>query len=190
MEFGFELLIFAGTISFFAAFIHGSIGLGFPIVATALLALFTDIQTAIVLTLIPNILANIVSIKNEGRILVASRRYLAFALLIMLGSAIGTQVLIFTHSEIFKALLAITIIIYLLAEKIKLNLSWVREHQSFAKFSFGISAGILGGLTNVMAPILIIYSLESKLSKSDTIQRLNFCFLSGKLVPCNIYKFG
>ena len=86
MEFSLELLIFAGIISFFAAFIHGSIGLGFPIVATALLALFTDIQTAIILTLIPNILANIVSIKSEGSILVASRRYLSFALLVMLGS--------------------------------------------------------------------------------------------------------
>jgi len=190
VEFSLEFLIFAGIISFFAAFIHGSIGLGFPIVATTLLALFTDIQTAIILTLIPNILANIVSIKSEGSILVASRRYLSFALLVMFGSAIGTQILIFTHSEIFKALLAITIIIYLLAEKIKLNLSWVREHQSFAKFSFGISAGILGGLTNVMAPVLIIYSLESKLSKSDTIQRLNFCFLSGKLVQLIIFSIN
>ena len=31
-----------------------------------------------------------------------------------------------------------------------------------------------------MAPVLIVYSLESKYSKSDTIQALNVCFLFGK----------
>ncbi len=41
-----------------------------------------------------------------------------------------------------------------------------------------------------MAPVLIIYSLESKLSKSDTIQRLNFCFLSGKLVQLTIFSIN
>jgi uncharacterized membrane protein YfcA len=172
-----EMFIFAGLIALSAAFIHGSIGLGFPIVATPLLALVTDLQTAIIVTLIPNLLINLISIKSEGSILTAFRRYLPLALM----------VLIWTHSEIFKALLAITIIVYLLAERIRLNLSWVREHRNAARVVFGISAGILGGLTNVMAPVLIIYSLESKYGKGDTIQLLNFCFLSGKMIQLIVF---
>ena len=183
-----EILLFAGVISFLAAFIHGSIGLGFPIVATPLLALVTDLQTAIILTLIPNLLINLVSIKSEGSIALAFRRYLYLALLVMTGSAVGTQILIFTDSEIFKALLAITIFIYLFAERIKLNLSWIRKHQRFSELTVGISAGTLGGLTNVMAPVLIIYSRESKYSKSDTIQLLNFCFLSGKIIQLILFS--
>jgi len=80
MELNPELVIVAGFISFFAAFIHGSVGLGFPMVATPLLALFTDIQTAIIVTLIPSLLTNLISIKSEGDILPASRRYLSLAL--------------------------------------------------------------------------------------------------------------
>jgi hypothetical protein len=53
MDLSSEVLIAATFIFFFAAFIHGSIGFGFPMVATPLLALITDIQTAIILTLIP-----------------------------------------------------------------------------------------------------------------------------------------
>ncbi len=190
MEFSVEILIVAGIISFFAAFIHGSIGLGFPMVATPLLALVTDIQTAIILTIIPSLLTNLVSIRSEGNVLSASHRYLSLALFVMVGSAIGTQVLIFTNSEIFKVLLAVTIIVYLFADKINFNLTWVAGHQIFSRFVFGVSAGILGGLTNVMAPILIIYTLESKHSKSDTIQALNFCFLFGKLTQFILFSIN
>ena len=190
MEFSNEFFIVAGIISFFAAFIHGSIGLGFPMVATPLLALVTDLQTAIILTIIPSVLTNLVSIRSEGNILSASHRYLSLALFVMVGSALGTQVLIFTTSEIFKALLAVAIIVYLFADKIKFNLSWVARNQILSRFIFGVSAGILGGLTNVMAPVLIIYTLESKHSKSDTIQALNFCFLFGKITQLILFSIS
>ena len=93
MEFSFEALIFIAVVFLLAAFIHGSIGFGFPMVATPLLALSTDIQTAIVLTLIPTLLVNLISIISEGNILVAARRHFPLALFAMLGSAVGTQIL-------------------------------------------------------------------------------------------------
>ena len=54
-------------------------------VATPLLALLTDIQTAIVLTFIPTLLVNLISIVNEGNIFLATRRHLSLALLAMQG---------------------------------------------------------------------------------------------------------
>ena len=187
MDFSFEALIFIAVVFLLAAFIHGSIGFGFPMVTTPLLALSTDIQTAIVLTLIPTLLVNIISIISERNILVAVRRHFLLALLAMLGSAVGTQILLTVNSDIFKVLLGVVIIIYLLAGKIKLKLSWIREHPKFSKFTFGLSAGIIGGLTNVMAPVLIIYSLESKYSKSDTVQASNLCFLLGKIIQIVLF---
>jgi len=41
-----------------------------------------------------------------------------------------------------------------------------------------------------MAPVLIIYTLESKHSKSDTIQALNFCFLFGKLTQFILFSIS
>ena len=115
------------------------------------------------------------------------RRHFSLALLAMLGSALGTQILLTANSDIFKGLLGVVIIIYLLAEKIKLKLSWIREQEKFSKFTFGLLAGITGGLTNVMAPVLIIYSLESKYSKSETVQASNLCFLLGKIIQILLF---
>lgn len=188
MEVSFEMLGVAAFIFFFAAFIHGSIGFGFPMIATPLLALVTDIQTAIIITLIPTLLVNFVSIASEGNILHALRSHLSLGLLAMAGSGIGTLLLIFTNAQIFEALLAIAIITYLILEKRNKNFSWIREHPRSSKFIFGVSAGVLGGLTNVMAPVLIIYSLESRYSKREIIQASNFCFLFGKLIQLVLFS--
>lgn len=174
----------------FAGFAHGSIGFGFPMVATPLLALFMDLQTAIILTLVPTSLVNLISIASEGRIFAAFRKHLPLALFAMLGSAIGTQVLILTNSEIFKILLAAAIIGYLLIDKFRVPLSWVETKPALSKPVFGISAGILGGLTNVMAPVLIIYSLEAKLEKADIVQSANTCFLLGKVIQLVLFTLS
>ena len=50
-----------------------------------------------------------------------------------------------------------------------------------------MSAGIIGGLTNVMALLLIIYSLESKHSRKEIIQSSNICFLFGKLIQIILF---
>lgn len=189
MEYGLQALTVIALIFLFAAFVHGSIGFGFPLLSTPLLALITDLQTAILITLIPTVLVNLVSIATEGHFFSAFRRHISLALLAMLGTAIGTHVLISSDSEIFKVLLALAICLYLVADKVNINLTWIREYPKLAKTVFGISAGLLGGLTNVMAPVLIIYSLESRHGKSDLIQASNFCFLLGKVIQLIMFSY-
>lgn len=183
-----EFLLIAAIIFFFAALFHGSIGTGFPMIATPLLALITDLQTAIILTLIPTVLVNLVSIISEGNPLSAVKQHFPLALYALLGSSLGTLLLISLNSEVFKALLAIAILIYLFVDKIQFNLSWIRQQPQLSKLVFGTSAGLLGGLTNVMAPILIIYSLESRYSKTQIIQATNLCFLFGKLIQIVLFS--
>ena len=187
IEFGSEVLIFAACACFIAAFVHGSIGFGFPLVATPLLALVTDIHTAILLTLIPTLLVNTSTIVSEGQAGSALRRFLPLALLAMAGSMIGTWILLFSNPWFFEALLAIAILVYLLFERVNLKMLWIREHPGASRIIFGISAGILGGLTNVMAPVLIIYSLESRHAKSEIIQAANLCFMLGKVAQLALF---
>jgi len=183
-------LLIIPAIFFFAAFVHGSIGFGFPMLATPLLALVTDLQTAIILTLLPSFIINLVSILSEGNLLTASRRYLLLALFAMLGSACGTQILIFTSPDKFKILLAVVILLYLAAGRVNLTIPWIAANPGPAKIAFGFSAGLVGGLTNVMAPVLIIYSLEAKHSRAETIQAANSCFLLGKLAQLLMFSLA
>ena len=188
MSAGYEEILIIAAIFFFASFIHGSIGIGFPLISTPLLVLFNDMESAILLTLIPTVLINIVSIKSEGSFLLVLRRYFPLAVCTMLGSVIGTEVLISSNTDIFKILLAVAIIIYLLADSKNIHMRWVADFPGLSMVVFGISAGLLGGLTNVMAPLLVIYSLESRHSRAELIQAANLCFLLGKLVQLSTFS--
>lgn len=171
----------------FAAFTHGSIGLGFPMLATPLLSIFTDVETAIIITLIPNILINYLSIKSEGAFLAALKQHFDLILLTALGSVIGTLILLQVAPGLSKLLLALIILVYLLSQTFSLKMKWIESYPAASRLLFGIVSGVFGGLTNVMAPVLIIYLLESKQNKKDIVQSTNLCFLFGKLAQLSVF---
>ena len=183
-----DFIYVLALILFISALIHGSVGFGFPMIATPLLALITDMQTAILYTLIPTLLVNIVSIASEGGFFQALKRFYPLAILAMIGSAIGTQILIYSNSDIFKVILVFAIIVYLLFDYKKIEISSIRKYPKSSMSIFGIGSGIIGGLTNVMSATLIVYVLESKFTKKEIIQSFNICFLFGKIIQIILFS--
>lgn len=187
MDFTTDFLIIFSIILLVSSLVHGTIGFGFPMIATPLLAMVTDVKTAILYIAIPTLLINIISIYSEGNFIQAVKRFYPIAILAMIGSAIGTQILIFSSSDFFKLLLAFSIFLYLFIQKFRIEMKWIREKKRLSMVVFGLVAGIIGGLTNVMASILIIYSLESKHTKKEIIQSTNLCFLFGKVIQIVLF---
>ncbi len=186
----FEFLAILSFILFFSAIVQGSIGFGFPLISTPLLAMITDLKTAILYVAIPTLLINIISIFSEGNFLQAIKRFYPIALIAMIGSAIGTQILVYNNSDFFKLLLAISIFFYLFIRNFKFEMKWVNKKPRLSIGIFGFVSGMLGGLANGMSPVLIIYSLESKHSKKEVIQSSNLCFLFGKIAQVMIFMIN
>jgi len=184
-----DFIIALAFILFWASVVHGSIGFGFGMISTALVALFTDIQTTILFMLIPTMLANIMSILSEGNFLEALKKFWVIILLMIIGSTLGTILLVYVNSEYFKLLLAFIILLYLLQSLIKINASFVTTHPKSSTYGLGIFGGIISGLTNVVAPLMIMYTLELKYSKKDTIQLSNLCFLFTKIGQISVFVY-
>ena len=81
-------------IAVFAGFVHGSIGLGFPLLSTAMLSTFVDLRTAILITLIPTVTVNIISIVRGGNWRKSIGRFWPLALWCLLGSVVGAWVIV------------------------------------------------------------------------------------------------
>lgn len=165
-----------------AAVIHGAVGIGFPMVATPLLAMVTDVKTAVLILVLPTVCINAANIINGGRWENSIARHWPLALYGMAGSFMGTRLLVSLPPELFRPLLAGVIILYLNSHRLGIGFSWIPARPGLATALFGIFAGILGGTVNVMLPALIIFALEMKMEKTAMIQVFNLCFLSGKLV--------
>ncbi|WDP91740.1 MAG: sulfite exporter TauE/SafE family protein [Desulfobacter sp.] len=180
-------LILYTAITAFAAVVHGVVGIGFPLVATPLLAMAADVKTAVLILVLPTVFINAANVIRGGGWGRSIGRYWPLALYGMAGSFMGTRLLILAPPELFRPLLAGVIILYLNAERLGLGFSWIPAHPAAATAVFGISAGILGGTVNVMLPALVIFALEVKMDKTAMIQVFNLCFLLGKLTQGTVF---
>lgn len=177
------------VIVFFASIVHGSIGFGFGMLATPLLALYADMQTVILYLLFPTMMVNILSILSEGKFFQALKKFWFIILLMVIGSCFGTFLLIYLQTEFFKLLLAFIILIYLLQSFVKIEASFVSKYPKASTYGLGVFGGVVSGLTNVVAPLMIMYTLEMKYSRKDAIQLSNLCFLFTKIGQLLVFLF-
>lgn len=169
------------TVIFISALVHGLLGLGFPMLATPLLSLLSDVRTAVVILLLPTLAVNVVNVVRGGHWKASIGRFWALALFGGIGSLLGTQLLVLTNPAPYKLLMAAMIVVYLNSHRLGIRLKWVRRHTLWASAVFGLLGGFLAGTVNVMLPALIIFALEMRLSPLVTVQVFNFSFFLGKL---------
>ena len=165
----------------FSALVHGLFGLGFPMLATPLLSLTSDVRSAIVMLLWPTLAINAVNVLRGGRWKESIGRFWPLALFGGIGSLAGTQLLVYTDPGPYKLLMAVMIWVYLNVQRLGIRLSWVRRHVMLASMLFGLIGGLLAGTVNVMLPALIIFALEMNLTPLVTVQIFNFSFFFGKI---------
>ncbi|MDX1432068.1 MAG: sulfite exporter TauE/SafE family protein [Gammaproteobacteria bacterium] len=182
------LAVFA-LVMLFGGLVHGTLGLGFPLVTTPLLSLVLDVRSAILLTLLPTVCVNVVSIVRGGRWEESLGRFWPLALYALAGGVIGAQVLVVSDPRPFKLLLALLVLLYLFVSGVAgLRMPWPRTHFALSMLGFGLLAGFAAGTTNVMVPILIVYALELELSRRTTVQVFNMCFLVGKVSQIAVFS--
>ena len=88
--------VWAMLVMIVAGFSHGTMGFGFPMISTPMIALMTDIQTAVVASLFPNLAVNLVSTVRGGNWRASIARYWPVAVYVLVGTIVGTRVLIHT----------------------------------------------------------------------------------------------
>ena len=164
-----------------ASFVHGLLGIGFPLLSTPLMVLMVDVRTAMLLLLIPTMAINIASMIRGGRWGESIGRYWPLAVFVALGSIAGTRLLIITPQAPYKLLMATVLLFYLNVHRMGGRLPWINQGPRVSMVVFGLLAGLLAGTVNAAVPALIIYALELQLPATAMVQIFNLCFLAGKL---------
>jgi hypothetical protein len=183
-------MVIATLIVAVGGIVHGTLGFGFPMIPTPLLALVTDVRTAVLHLLLPSIVINVVSIFRGGHWGKSIGRHWPLALFGVVGALVGTQLLITTDPAPYKLLMAATLLLYLNANRFGFRMEWVRRRRWLSFAVFGFSSGFLAGTVNAMVPALIIYSLEIGLAPTATVQVFNFCFITGKITQIAAFAFA
>jgi len=86
--------VLVGVALLFAAFVKGTSGMGFPLIATPMVALLLDIRVAITILLIPNIVMDVAQVFRGGFPAAVLRRFAWFFVLTVAGVFLGTKMLV------------------------------------------------------------------------------------------------
>jgi uncharacterized membrane protein YfcA len=170
-----------------AGLIQGALGFGFPFIATPLIALATDMRTAVIAVLLPTLATIAVALATSGPLRATLARFWMMPLYAMAGAAAGTTLFVTAPHVPYTLLLALMTLAYLNLDRLgRADWPLVRRHERrFAPLA-GIAAGLFEGTANIAAPPLIIYYLALGLAPGALVQGLNLCFAVGKLTQFSV----
>jgi uncharacterized membrane protein YfcA len=173
--------VLVGLALLIAAFVKGATGLGFPLVATPTIALLLDIRTAITVLILPNLFMDSAQVIRDGFPYAVFRRFSALIAPTVVGVFLGTMVLVRTPLWILNLSLGIMVLIFVIANLLKLEFSVSPRQEKILSPAFGFLSGFLNGMTNAAGPTLAIYLYSLKLDKRAFVKSIATIFMVTKL---------
>lgn len=172
-----------------AGFAKGISGMGLPVVATPILTLLFDLQTAIAITIVPTLLTDVIMLirtpKNWGLIKNAA----SLMMFGMGGIVIGSYVLINIDPSILSGILGIIILIFVVTSFFSLLPTIKRRRWLDA--AVGIIGGTAQGAAGASGPIISMYMLQMKMSRNEFLFMINSFFVTIDFVQFfTVYKLG
>ncbi len=183
---GFEslpvyLIVWIAVVLALAGLVQGTLGVGFPMVATPMIAAVTDMRTAVIVVLLPCVATTVTNIAMTGQFLPTLRRYWFMPLCMFVGAAIGARLFVAYPAFPFALLLAGVIVLYLYLDHLgRVEWAFVARHRVTSGVGFALIAGLSEGTANIAAPPLLMYMFSLNVDRMVFVQVLNLCFTVGK----------
>lgn len=165
-----------------AGWVQGALGMGFPLIATPLIAAVSGIQIAITVVVIPCIATVIISILRSPDFVEVLRRFWWISLAAIVGAWAGARLFVLYPEFPYTLLLAGLIIFYLNMNRLGHGV-WplMQQHEKAAGLLFGLLGGLSESTANIAAPPLIIYYLGIGLPPLSLVPAMNISFFVGKV---------
>ena len=186
-----ELLIYAVIAFLIAGTIKGAVGIGLPTAAIGILSQFTDPRTAITLVVFPILATNTWQMLTSGKTLATVKKYkfLLISLVGVLGAT--TFALPYVPTDILVLALGLVVVLFALTSLISIPPFLPDRFDRFGQAASGIAAGLIGGLTSIWGPPMVIYLLARRTEKDEFVRALGvLLFLGGVPLALGFWANG
>jgi uncharacterized protein len=173
--------LLSAAIIVLAAVVKGSIGFGFPTLATPLLALAVDVKTAVAVTIIPNLVMDGWQAARRGGLQQTVWRLMPLLVGGAVGTVVGTRLLVGLRPSTAAAVLGGFLLVFVLLSAARVRLHVPLGWEPWLSPLAGLGAGIIGGITNVPGTPLVIYFYALRLEKGDFVRATAVSFVTLKL---------
>ncbi|HUR72264.1 MAG TPA: sulfite exporter TauE/SafE family protein, partial [Candidatus Limnocylindrales bacterium] len=169
--------VLVGVALLLAAFVKGATGLGFPLIATPMVALLLDIRVAVTILILPNLLMDVTQVFRDGFPYPILRRFKSMIGLTVVGVFLGTMVLVLLPLWSLNLCLGIMVIVFVGSNLLKFEFTISPAVEKRLSPLIGLLSGFLNGMTNAAGPVLAIYFYSLKLEKRNFVKSVATIFM-------------
>jgi uncharacterized membrane protein YfcA len=173
-------LVLVAAAIFFAGFVKGATGMGFPLIATPMLTLLLDIRLTIVVLLLPSVVMDLSQIFRRGFPTAIFQRFSSMFLFALAGVFLGTWELTQLPLWVLNLILGLVVILFAGFGLFAFSLTTTPRAEAFMSPVMGFAGGLCLGLTNTMGPVMAVYLHGLRLDKSDFVKAISTAFIMAK----------
>ena len=174
---------------FCGGLIKGALGVGTPLLTVPMMAFVLPPQIAIVIMALPVVVANVWQFINAPKEKGIVRDYLPAGLAIAVGSAIGTKILVSIDEKLLLILVAVLVALFTVLQGSRYRFGIERPMLWPAGIAFGLTAGVVGGLSSMFGPMMVLYMVSiNNLPKDRFVAGISFLYLWA-VIPWNFQLY-
>lgn len=176
-----DVLWVAVLVFLLAGAIKGTIGIGLPTAAVSLLSQVYDPRTAIALVIVPVVVTNFWQIYRSKHALDTLRTYWPFALALMIFIWISAWFSVSVPTTHLMIILGLVIILFSLNSLFFRPPRLSLRYDKWIQLLGGTLAGVMGGLTAIWSPPMVIYLLARGVEKDSFVRATGLLIALGSL---------
>ena len=177
----FDLLIVAwcAFALFCGGLIKGTLGVGTPLLTVPLMALVLPAQMAVILMAMPVVVANVWQAFKAGRLHAAAARFWPVFVAILIGTYGGVSILARIDERSLLLIVGAVVIAAAILQGSSYRLSLPATLERPYGVLFGLASGVVGGLSSMFGPMLIIYLVSiPDLDKERFVATISFLYIA------------
>ena len=176
-----EHTLIIGLIFLASGTVKGTFGIGLPVVAIGLLSQIIEPRLAIALVVMPIVLSNAWQVFRAGQAWLTVKRYWLLAVSCIVVIGITARFSGIVSAQALSLLIGVVIILFSV-----LNLTFElpaipARYARVAQLVTGIACGVMGGLTAIWSPPLVVYLMTAKVHKDEFVRVTGLIFFLGSL---------
>jgi hypothetical protein len=171
---GFVALIVGGLVK-------GAVGVGLPVVAIAVMSGFLPVPTMLALVVVPIVLTNLWQAVQAGNPSRPLQRFWPMIVCLLVFVWLSASLVVGLDGRVLYGLLGSILILFVVTDRFRGGWTVSPAAERWAAPLAGSLGGVLGGLSTIWGPPMMIYFVMLRLSKEMYIQTVGLVWFAASI---------
>ncbi|MDH5748166.1 MAG: sulfite exporter TauE/SafE family protein [Rhodospirillales bacterium] len=167
----------------------GTLGIGLPIIVIAILSNFLPVVTVLAIVSLPILATNFWQAVHSGNLMRPLKRFWLLILFLMTGIWLGAKIVVSLAPETLYAVLGVVVVLFTLTVYFKPPRTLPARLEKWVSPVAGLTGGLLGGISTVWGPPMIMYFVMLRLDKDEFVRTVGLVWFTAA-VPMVIAYAG